>query len=59
MRDIISISTATQGLAHTVEQHDHVTIRDRHYFPTYGRTRPYVHNDSGQHQGWYKHEHDH
>ena len=42
---------------HYVVEHDHVTVRDRHYFPTYGRGRPYIRNDQGKHQGWYKHEH--
>src|SRR5437660_12053601 len=42
---------------HYVVEHDHVTIRDRHYFPTYGRSRTYIRNDHGKHQGWYKHEH--
>jgi len=43
---------------HYVVEHDHVTIRDRHYARTYGRTRRYIRNDSGKHQGWYKHQHD-
>ena len=42
---------------YVVEQNEHVIIRDRHYFPTYGHTRPYIRNDQGKHQGWYKHEH--
>ena len=40
---------------HYVVEHDHVTIQDRHYFPSYGRSRPYIRNDSGRHRGWYKH----
>ena len=44
---------------HYVIEHDHVTIRDRHYFPSYGRTRPYIRNDNGRHRGWYKHDHEH
>ena len=39
---------------YTVED-EHVTIHDRHYFPSYGRARPYIRNDSGKHKGWYKH----
>jgi len=35
---------------------DHVTIRDNHYFPSYGRSRTYIHNERGQHRGWYKHD---
>ena len=36
---------------------EHVTIRDRHYFPSNGRSRAYIRNDSGKHKGWYKHSH--
>ena len=39
-----------------VVEHDHVIIRDRHYFPSYGRSRAYIRNDSGRHRGWHKHE---
>jgi hypothetical protein len=42
---------------HYVVEDEHVIIRDRHYFPTYGRSRPYIRNDKGKHRGWYKHEH--
>jgi hypothetical protein len=38
-----------------VVENDHVIIRDRHYFPSYGRARTYIRNDSGRHRGWYKH----
>ena len=38
-----------------VVERDHVTIRDRHYFPSYGHSRRYIRNDNGRHQGWYKH----
>ena len=41
---------------HYVVENDHVTIRDRHYFPSNGRSRAYIRNDKGKHQGWYKHE---
>src|SRR5437773_12538009 len=27
---------------HYVVEHDHVTIQDRHYFPSYGRSRAYI-----------------
>ena len=37
-------------------ENDHVTIRDNHYFPSYGRSRSYIRNDQGQHRGWYKHD---
>ena len=40
-----------------VVENDRVIIRDRHYFPTYGRSRGYIRNDNGRHRGWYKHEH--
>jgi len=40
-----------------VVENDHVIIRDRHYFPFYGRSRAYIRNDSGRHRGWYKHGH--
>ena len=40
---------------HYVVEHDHVTIQDRHYFPSYGRSRAYIRNDNGKHRGWYKH----
>jgi hypothetical protein len=39
-----------------VVDNERVNIRDRHYFPTYGRTRPYIQNNQGQHKGWYKHD---
>jgi hypothetical protein len=42
-----------------VVENDHVTIHDNHYFPSYGRSRAYIRNDSGKHRGWYKHEHGH
>jgi len=29
---------------HYVVEHDHVTIQDRHYFPSYGRSRTYIRN---------------
>ena len=41
---------------HYVVDNERVNIRDRHYFPTYGRTRPYIQNNQGQHKGWYKHD---
>ena len=41
---------------YTVED-EHVTIHDRHYFPSYGRSRAYILNDNGKHRGWYKHGH--
>jgi hypothetical protein len=44
---------------HYVVEDDHVTIHDRHYFPTYGRSNAYIHNDEGRHRGWFKHrDHD-
>ena len=42
---------------HYVVENEHVTIHDRHYFPSYGRSRAYIRNDNGQHKGWYKHGH--
>src|ERR1051326_2470042 len=44
---------------HYVVEHDQVTIRDRHYSPSYGRSRSYIRNDNGKHRGWYKHGHGH
>ncbi len=41
---------------HYVIEDDHVHIRDRHYFPFYGRTHRYVRNDEGRHRGWFRHE---
>jgi hypothetical protein len=41
---------------HYVIENEHVYIRDRHYFPSYGNARPYIRNDNGRHTGWYKHE---
>ena len=41
-----------------VVENEHVTIRDRHYFPSNGRGRAYIRNDNGQHRGWYKHDRD-
>ena len=41
---------------HYTVEHDRVIIRDRHYFPSYGRSHAYIRNDNGQHKGWYKHE---
>jgi hypothetical protein len=41
---------------HYVVDNDRVVIHDRHYFPTYGRTRTYIRNDNGKHPGYYKHE---
>jgi hypothetical protein len=41
---------------YVVENRDRVVIQDRHYFPTYGRSRRYIRNDAGNHRGWYKHE---
>src|SRR5437016_5129461 len=38
-----------------VVENDRVIIRDRHYFPSNGRSRAYIRNDRGKHQGWYKH----
>ena len=41
---------------HYIVDDERVIIRDRHYFPSYGRTRPYIRNDTGKHKGWYRHE---
>ena len=41
---------------HYVVENEHVRIYDRHYFPSYGRSRPYIRNDGGRHPGWYRHE---
>lgn len=40
---------------HYVVEHDNVIIRDRHYFPFYGRTRSYIRSDDPKHRGRYKH----
>ena len=41
---------------HYVIQNDHVTIHDNHYYPGWEQTHRYVHNDAGQHRGWYRHD---
>jgi hypothetical protein len=40
---------------HYVVEHDNVVIQDRHYFPFFGRTRPYIRKEDGPHKGRYKH----
>ena len=41
---------------HYVVEHDNVIIRDKHYFPFYGRTRPYIRSDDPRHRGRYQHD---
>ncbi|SRR5581483_8385940 len=41
---------------HYVVNNDRVIIHDRHYFPSYGRTKRYIQNDRGEHRGWYRHD---
>ena len=41
---------------HYVVEHDNVVIRDKHYFPFYGRTRSYIRSDDPKHRGRYKHD---
>jgi len=42
---------------HYIVEDEHVTIHDRHYFPSNGRSRAYIRNDNGKHKGWFKHGH--